>query len=322
MKLKIKTKVLLGILFLFVEFVAIGALSIYYISSIKYSSEMIIKNNYRSVHYSENMIQAIDETNTVINSLFLNNPNNYDKNSLGVSFNKFEGNLNLEEKNITEFGEKEIVQSIKEKYFNYKSFVTNQKIYSTNDKFNYYSLNILPLLNELRSKIFTVSTLNMQSILQKNETLNVRINHIYKILSIVLTMCFLITFSFMFNFPRYIAEPIKKITENIKDLTNKNFKGRIKISSDDEFKELAEAINFMAEKLEQNYQQVVTEKQATVDQKTLDSMVVLKNVQSLIGSVRILVSSISKTTNDETLEKQAEILKEIEIELSKTLKSR
>jgi len=62
MKLKIRTKVLLGILFLFVEFALIGGLSIYYISSIKYSSELMIKNNYWSVHYSENMIQAIDET--------------------------------------------------------------------------------------------------------------------------------------------------------------------------------------------------------------------------------------------------------------------
>ena len=93
MKLKIRTKVLLGILFLFVEFALIGGLSIYYISSIKYSSELMIKNNYWSVHYSENMIQAIDETPEAVNSLFLNKKHLYDKNSLTASLNKFEENL-------------------------------------------------------------------------------------------------------------------------------------------------------------------------------------------------------------------------------------
>ena len=43
MHLKIRTKVLIGILFLFIEFLAIGIMSIYYFSSIKNSTELIIK---------------------------------------------------------------------------------------------------------------------------------------------------------------------------------------------------------------------------------------------------------------------------------------
>jgi len=321
MKFKIRTKVLFGILFLFLEFVLIGLLSIYYISSIKYSSEMIIKNNYWSVHYSENMIQAIDETNTAVNSMFLNKQYHNDKQNLTVSFNKFEENLNLEEKNITEFGEKDLVQSIKQNYLKYKSLVMEQKIDNITDKVNYYSVNVLPLANELRAKIFTVSTLNMQSIVQKNESLNEMISHIYKILSIVLTVCFLITFSFMINFPNYIAGPIKKITESIKEIANSNFKSRIAITSKDEFKELAEAINYMAEKLEQNYHQVVVKKEVVEDKKTVDNELVLQNIQSLLGSVSTLIESISKTNNDETLLKQSEMIKEIERELLKTIKS-
>ena len=321
MKFKIRTKVLFGILFLFLEFVLIGVLSIYYISSIKYSSEMIIKNNYWSVHYSENMIQAIDETNTAVNSMFLNKQYHNDKQNLTVSFNKFEENLNLEEKNITEFGEKDLVQSIKQNYLKYKSLVMEQKIDNITDKVNYYSVNVLPLANELRAKIFTVSTLNMQSIVQKNESLNEMISHIYKILSIVLTVCFLITFSFMINFPNYIAGPIKKITESIKEIANSNFKSRIAITSKDEFKELAEAINYMAEKLEQNYHQVVVKKEVVEDKKIVDNELVLQNIQSLLGSVSTLIESISKTNNDETLLKQSEMIKEIERELLKTIKS-
>jgi nitrate/nitrite-specific signal transduction histidine kinase len=321
MKFKIRTKVLFGILFLFIEFVLIGALSIYYISSIKYSSELTIKNNYRSVHYSENMIQAIDETNTAESSLLLNKQYHYDKNSLSVSFNRFEENLQLEEKNITEFGEKELVQSIKESYLKYKSLLSEPKTTNTTDKFTNYSVNVLPLANEIKSKIFTVSTLNMQSIVQKNESLNEMIRHIYKILSIVLTVCFLITFSFMINFPNYIAGPIRKITENIKEIANSDFKSRITVTSKDEFKELAEAINYMAEKLENSYQKVVVVKKTIADKTTIDNNQVLQNIQTLLGSVSTLIDSISHTNQDEALLKQSEIIKEIERELSKSIKA-
>jgi len=321
MKFKIRTKVLFGILFLFVEFVLIGALSIYYISTIKYSSEMTIKNNYRSVHYSENMIQAIDETNTAVNSMFFNKQYRNDKNSLSVPFNKFEENLNQEEANITEFGEKELVQSIKQTYIKYKSLISEQKTNTISDKVNYYLVNILPLANELKTKIFTVSTLNMQSILQKNESLNEMIRHIYKILSIVMTICFLITFSFMINFPNYIAGPIKKITENIKEITNSNFRSRIIISTKDEFKELAEAINYMAEKLEKNYHLPVVEKEPAIDKKAIDNNLILQNIQLLLGSVSTLIDAISKSNDNETLQKQSALIKEIEHELSKAIKS-
>jgi NtrC-family two-component system sensor histidine kinase KinB len=321
MKFKIRTKVLFGILFLFVEFVLIGTLSIYYISTIRYSSELTIKNNYRSVHYSENMIQAIDETNTAVNSMFFNKQYRNDKNSLSVPFNKFEENLHQEEANITEFGEKEAVQSIKQTYLKYKSLVSEQKTDNISDKVNYYIVNILPLANELKTKIFTVSTLNMQSILQKNVSLNEMIRHIYKILSIVMTICFLITFSFMINFPNYIAGPIKKITENIKEITDSNFRSRIKITSKDEFKELAEAINYMAEKLEQSYQHAVIEQQPVVEQQSVNNNLVLENIQSLLGSVSTLLDSISQSNSDETLQKQSALIKEIEHELSKSILS-
>ena len=321
MKFKIRTKVLFGIMFLFLEFVLIGALSIYYISSIKYSSEMVIKNNYRSVRYSENMIQAIDETNTTVSSLFLNKQYHNDKNTLAVSFNKFEENLNLEEKNITEYGEKDLVQSIRQKYTKYKSLVSEEKVDNITDKANYYSVNILPLANELKAGIFTVSTLNMQSIEQKNESVNEMIRRIYKNLSIVMAICFLITFSFMINFPNYIAGPIRKITESIKDIANSDFKNRITISSKDEFKELAEAINYMAEKLELNYHPVIAKKEVAVDKKVVDNNLVIENIQSLLGSVSTLIDSIAKTNNDETLKIQSGLIKEIEHELSKAIKS-
>ncbi|MBV5283343.1 MAG: HAMP domain-containing protein [Paludibacter sp.] len=319
MKLKIRTKVLLGILFVFVEFVIIGSLSMYYISTLKYGSELLIKNNYRSVQYAENMIQSLDETNTAVNSLFLNKHYQYDKELVAGSFDKFEKNLQLEGQNITELGEKELVQSIKEKYARYKSLVLEQNIKSIPDKVNFYTFNILPLTNELKAQIFSVSTLNMHSIVQKNEKLSEMVSQIYKNLSILLTFCLLITASFLFNFPNYIAGPIKRITENIKEMVNNNFSSRIRISTNDEFKELSEAINDMAEKLETNYKHVELQP-AVTSVPEIDENEILQNIQGLLESIRPVIESISKNSGNKTLLQQSELLKEIEYELSKAIK--
>lgn len=320
MKLKIRTKVLLGILFVFVEFVIIGFLSMYYVSTLKYGSELMIKNNYRSVQYSENMIQALDETNTTVNSLFLNKHYQYDKDLMADSFDKFERNFRLEEKNITELGEKELVQSIEKKYARYKSMILGQNINSIPDKVTFYTFNILPLANELKAQLFSVSTLNMHSIVQKNEKLSEMVSHIYKTLSILLTFCLLITASFLFNFPNYIAGPIKRITENIKEIVNNNFSSRIRISTNDEFKELSEAINDMAEKLETNYKHVELQP-AVTSAPDIDENEILQNIQGLLESIRPVIDSISKNSGNKTLLQQSELLKEIEYELSKAIKS-
>jgi len=301
MKLKIRTKVLLGILFVFVEFVIIGFLSMYYVSTLKYGSELMIKNNYRSVEYSENMIQSLDETNTAVNSLFLNKHYQYDKKLVAGSFDKFEQNLQLEEKIITELGEK--VNSIPE-----------------SEKVNFYTFNILPLVNDLKAQIFSVSTLNMHSIVQKNEKLSEMVSHIYKTLSILLTFCLLITASFLFNFPNYIAGPIKRITENVKEIADNNFSSRIRISTNDEFKELSEAINDMAEKLETNYKHVEFHP-PVMSAPEIDENEILHNIQGLLESIRPVIESISKNSGNKILQQQSEILKEIEYELSKAIKS-
>lgn len=320
MKLKIRTKVLLGILFVFVEFVIIGSLSMYYISTLKYGSELLIKNNYRSVQYAENMIQSLDETNTAVNSLFLNKHYQYNKKLVAGSFDKFEKNLQLESQNITELGEKELVQSVEEKYARYKSLVLEQNIKSRPDNVNFYTSNILPLTNELKAQIFSVSTLNMHSIVQKNEKLSEMVSQIYKNLSILLTFCLLITASFLFNFPNYIAGPIKRITENITKMVNNNFSSRIRISTNDEFKELSEAINDMAEKLETNYKHAELQPVITSTPE-IDENEILQNIQDLLESIRPVIESISKNSGNKTLLEQSEILKEIEYELSKAIKS-
>lgn len=322
MKLKIRTKVTLGILFLFLELSVIAVMTIYFLSSINNRTELMIKNNYQSVQFSENMVQVIEEIHASVTSACLNKLHHVDKSSLEFSFKKFEENLKNEEANITEFGEKELVQSIHQKYYKYKTMISSQNVLSESDKSNFYFVNISPLFGELKTAVFAVSNLNMQAIIHKNENLNTTISDIYKKLTGALALCFLITFSFMLNFPNYIARPIKQITENIKAIANKNYKSEINFSSKDEIEQLSEAFKFMAEKLEESQQQIkpVPAPQIKKDVVTVNEEQVLENIQKLLGTVTALMESLPKSENSDQLQIQSKALRDVEAGLKGMIK--
>ena len=63
-------------------------------------------------------------------------------------------------------------------------------------------------------------------------------------------MVFLISFTFLINFPSVVTTPIKQLTTAIKAIGDKNYQHRIHIDNKDEFGKLADAFNEMAEKLQ------------------------------------------------------------------------
>jgi nitrogen fixation/metabolism regulation signal transduction histidine kinase len=53
----------------------------------------------------------------------------------------------------------------------------------------------------------------------------------------------------MVNLPSNIADPIRILTQSIKQIANQNYKERVHFKSNSEFGELARSFNTMAEKL-------------------------------------------------------------------------
>ncbi len=70
-------------------------------------------------------------------------------------------------------------------------------------------------------------------------------------LTTIFTILILVSFTFIFNLPGIISNPILKLSEGIKGIANKEYSSRIVISQQDEFGELAKSFNDMAEKLDE-----------------------------------------------------------------------
>ena len=233
MAIKLKTKVALGGIFLFALLVLVGAVSFFYFNRITEESGDIVKNNYETLNYSRDMLKELEELGS--------------NDSANASTN-FEHNLQLQEKNITEPGEKELTESLR-KNFNALQHKTAAE----------------SLRSLIRKDISGIMQLNLQAINKKNQAAKVSAENGKTIITLILTICILIGFTFIFNFPSLIASPITKLTEGIKAIANKNYSQRIHLNRKDELGQLANAFNSMAEKLDEyehsNLSRILFEKQ-------------------------------------------------------------
>jgi len=217
MKLQIKSKLSLGLTFLFVVIVLTGLVGLFAINRLANESKNILKANYESVVYAKNMQADIDDFKT---------------NSVSA-INDFEKNLEAQEKNITEPGEMEATSSLRNLFERFRQ----------NDTL----LTLIPLM---RKQTYKINELNLSAILNKSNTTQHTADKAKLYLEILITICFLFSFSFLLNFPGYIANPIRELTQGIKQVANKNYSQRINIDKNDEFGELAEAFNTMAKQLD------------------------------------------------------------------------
>ncbi|MBY0481906.1 MAG: HAMP domain-containing protein [Chitinophagaceae bacterium] len=214
--MKLKTKLSLGMGFLFAVILIFGILGIFYITRLKDDATRIIENNHESLVYTNHMERALNSLQTSNNAL-----------------TEFEKYLKKQEKNITEIGEKEQTENLRR---NFELLKTDKQNGST--------------ILEIRTNLIAVSEINQNAILRKNEIAQHTADNAIVLLTILFTILTLITFSFVINFPDIISTPVRALAEGISAIANKQYDERIHIDQKDEFGDLANAFNSMAEKLD------------------------------------------------------------------------
>lgn len=212
--MKVKSKIRLGLFFLLIIIILLAGAGSYYINYLANESKDILRENYNSLVYTKNMIHALDDgahDKTIVN---------------------FETNLIKQENNITEKGERQATENLRNIFLQYKTANRSDSLAAV-----------------LRGEILNIQELNMNAITAKNSVITQRTKNAYAYITILGTLCFLLSFTFVINFPRWIADPIVALTEGIRKISVKDYATRIQLNSNDEFGELAQAFNNMAEDL-------------------------------------------------------------------------
>ncbi|WP_338875089.1 ATP-binding protein [Spirosoma sp. SC4-14] len=242
----IKAKLSLGLAFMFVIILGLGGLGTYYLNELANDSQAILKDNYISLQYVSDMQKAL-----------------LDRVADSDALHRFEITLRKQEANVTEEGEQGITDALR-RDFNRLATVPNDTM----------------ALRRLEVNLLQLDDINRQAMFRKNGTAKQTATDALLLLAVVGTVCFLIAFSFVINFPSYIARPIRELTRGIRQITSRNFEERLHFRSSDEFGELARSFNSMAQKLDEyehsNLAKLLFEK------KRIDTLIQLMN-DGIIG---------------------------------------
>ena len=214
--MRIKTKLNLGVGLLFLMIIILSLVSAYSVFLIKADTENILKANYNTLEYSRNMILSLDKITT------------------SNKMETFKQYLEKQTLNVTEPGEKQATANL-EKNFNYlEKNGVNEAIKS-----------------KIREDIFEIMKLNLDAIKQKSDIAKKTAESANFSIAIVGTLCFLIAFNLLINLPNNIANPIRELTQSIKEIANKNYSERVHFINHNEYGDLAKSFNTMAEKLQE-----------------------------------------------------------------------
>ncbi len=218
MAVSIKNKIRFGTLFLFSLVILIGGLCIYYLNQTKKESKNILNANYESLDYCHKMQGKLDSLEVNAN----------------YSLIAFDTLIQHQEKNVTENGESKATADLRVAFNRLQKGDTS-----------------LLTVIDLRNNIQRILNVNMQAIVRKSNEAEQHAENASTIIILITAVSFIIGLTFSFNFPDVVVVPINKLIDAIKEISAKNYKHRIHLNTQDEFKQLADAFNIMAERIEE-----------------------------------------------------------------------
>jgi two-component system, NtrC family, sensor histidine kinase KinB len=228
--MKIKAKLFLGIGLLFAMIVLLTAVGSIYINKLSADTNNILVANYNSIDYSRQMLIALNEDG-------FNNS----------SIASFETNLKKQQNNITENGEQQLTDQLAANFNKLKNNPADTALLAT-----------------VHDDVTDIMLLNMQAIERKSAVAQKTADSANLWIALAGTLCFLIAFVLLVNLPGNIANPVKELTESIKEIAAENYSKRVHFEKPNEFGDLANAFNTMAQKLEEyktsNLEKLVMEK--------------------------------------------------------------
>ncbi|KGO94650.1 sensor histidine kinase [Flavobacterium subsaxonicum] len=215
--MKIKTKLILALGLLFVIITLLSALAIRQVNLLAQDTKNILVANYQSLEYSRNMYKLLDDAGQEKTAL-----------------EKFQLYLDRQKNNTTEVGEQELTADLQEDFTALLNNTTNSQ-----------------LINKVRGDLNSIMKLNMDAIRRKSNTAENTAEDSILWISLTSSFCLIIGFTLIVNLPGYIANPIRDLTESIRQIAAKNYSRRVKVNGNDEFSGLARSFNTMAEKIQE-----------------------------------------------------------------------
>ncbi len=245
MKLSIRTKFALGMVFIFLIILVLIGFSAYYLNNLSQATSAILKENYLSVGYAREMTDGLSKINQEITTGFLEK-RNPDKLFVNNELAVIDNSLKLEEGNITEVGEEKLARDIEAGFNEFRDSLSKVSTPAiTVSQVLYFQKKA----GILAGQLVHLSIINEKAIEIKTDAAKVSSKNALTGMTILGSVCFLIALSFIYSFASYFNERFFQLYNGIKEIVSSNYGQRLYFDGVDEFYEISVLFNQMAEKL-------------------------------------------------------------------------
>jgi NtrC-family two-component system sensor histidine kinase KinB len=248
----LKKKLTLGLGFLFLIIFVLVIFYSYYIGKLSQDAENILKDNYKSLVYSKNMISALEDMRTAVGSIVFN-PTDDKKTSdyylklFEAGRTEFENNFKSENSNITEIHEREYAATIIQGYALYANLCL--RIVKGEGGRALYFNEYQPAFETLRHAINSINDINMQAVERKSQMTKRDSARIIDLMAIIGIFCLILAFVYFWYFPFYISNSIAYLSGRMKELLKKS-DIILDIKTNDETYIILQAINLLENELD------------------------------------------------------------------------
>jgi hypothetical protein len=247
----IKTKLSLGLGFLFLIIFALAAFCSNHVGKLAKETDNILRNNYNSLVYSRDMFSALDDMKNSISSFVFNSSDTGTKSDYYHKLFEsgramFETNLKSENNNITEIDEKETVERLNRDYEMFLKLCLQMKN-GVNGNLVYFN-DFLPACEKLRESINGIYNINMQAVVRKSQMVKQDAASFFHSMAVTAIFCVLLALGYFWYFPLYISTSFGYLSQRIRNLL-KNMDIAFDINTRDEAFIILQAINLIENKL-------------------------------------------------------------------------
>jgi HAMP domain. len=239
-------------IFLFIIISVLAVFSGYYLNKLTDKTSAILKENYLSVVYAREMSEGLMNINQEMTTCFLTKriP---DSLKIAKELKQINQSLQSEKNNFTEPGEDKLVSGIETDYIGYRDSL---QIIIKSPKSAAALLYLQNKSGTLDQQLSILSQMNGKALEVKTDDAKASSKSALTKMTVLATMCFLIGMSFAFSFASYFNRRFFQLFNGIKEIGSGNFDQRLLFDGNDEFSEISQVVNEMADKLKENKQKM------------------------------------------------------------------
>jgi NtrC-family two-component system sensor histidine kinase KinB len=246
--MNLKTKITLGFVAVFALLLGVGAYNLYSLRQLDRSAANVLRDNFYSVQLGQQLFAALDQLAPAQQHYLLGTtPAGYEA-TVQRGLQQFQRSLTREAGNITEPGEREVVDSLTRTFGTYQQSLDPHSTAPRTPAF--YFSQVLPQQQLLRAQTSRMVQLNMAALTRKNEAAARTATQVRRDNLALLAVSGLLLLVLIFRVPRSAVAPLRQLLASFKKANQQDFTGSVPAGGRDELGQIARAFNQLLAQLQ------------------------------------------------------------------------